>query len=256
MPVFFIQTKDVIGKTIHVQNPLFSHLVKSLRVRVGERILLNDEQGHRYHTTIEDIHPTLLIARIDRIEMQSQSPQRCSITLGQSVLKGEKMGWVIQKATELGAATIVPLLTDHTIPRLSPESGMKHHTRWERIALEAAQQSERWSLPEIAAPQTLEDFLASSTSGNTMDIVLTERGDGEPVSRLLLARELPTSIRLLVGPEGGWSEKEKDTFQARGWLPASLGSNILRAETASLAALAILLAYGEQERGRNWKDQN
>ncbi len=252
MPVFFIQTKDVVGETIHVRDPLFTHLAKSLRVRVGERLLLNDEQRHRYHTTIHDIQTALLLAQIDRIEEQPQTPQPCSIILGQSVLKGEKMGWVIQKATELGVTTIIPLLTDHTIPRLNPESGRKHQTRWERIALEAAQQSERWDIPEITAPQSLQEFVASSTSEDTMDLVLTERGQEKSLSTHLQARECPNSIRLLVGPEGGWSEQEKETFQARGWSQASLGSTILRAETASLAALAILLAHKE----RNRNDEN
>ncbi len=241
MPVFFIQAKDVVDGMAKVQPPLLHHLSKSLRIRVGESLTFNDEQSRRYFTTVVDLQPTVLLARVERT-IDRQSVEASPIILGQALMKGEKMSWVIQKATELGTATIAPLSTDHTIPRIRPESVSKQRERWERIALEAAQQSERWEPPIILPPQPLPEFLKTQTEeGNTI-IVLAERQQKSLMKDLPLQKTSSTPVCLLIGPEGGWSQQEKELFKTQNCLFSSLGTRILRAETASLAALAILQA--------------
>ena len=151
------------------------------------------------------------------------------------------MGWVIQKATELGVSAIVPLITERVILKLSGNQGETHHARWKRIALEAAQQSERWTLPTILPIQTFQQYLKSPRPHQT--IFMAEREQGASLLRVPCATEQSgAEVTVIIGPEGGWSAGEVEAAQSHDWTFASLGKEILRAETASLAALAILQA--------------
>ena len=240
MPVFFIHSTDVANGVVTITDPLLSHLSKSLRVKPGDSLLFNDEQEHRFHTTISQITKKFLEAKIQRIENPPLST--CpKLILVQAVLKGEKMGWVIQKATELGASTIIPIRTDRVILKLSGKQEDTHLTRWQRIALEAAQQSERWTLPNISPLQTFQQWL--DTPRQNPPIFMAERHKGASLLTVPLPKKQQTSeLTVMIGPEGGWSAKEREDAQTRDWLFASFGKEILRAETASLAALAILQA--------------
>ena len=224
---------------VTIFDPLFSHLSKSLRAGLGDPLLLNDEDGHRYHTIIRQITKHTIQTEIQRI--QHQPPSSCPpVTLVQALLKGEKMGWVVQKATELGIHSIVPVITDRSIPRLSPRQANHHYERWARIALEAAQQSERWTLPTISPLQPIQELFLAPPKG--MQIMLAERVQEESLATLPFSSEQEEGITMLIGPEGGWSPEEIATAKSHRSSIASLGTGILRAETASLAALAILQA--------------
>ena len=151
------------------------------------------------------------------------------------------MSWVIQKATELGVTTIVPLITSRVILKLSGTQRETHHARWNRIALEAAQQSERWTLPTILPIQTFQQFLKAPRQKKV--IFMAERENTH--SLLTFPYSLENSkagLTIMIGPEGGWSPEEVEAAQSHKFTFASLGKEILRAETASLAALAILQA--------------
>ncbi len=240
MPVFFIHSTDVANGVVTVTDPLLSHISKSLRAKPGDALLFNDDQGHRYHTTITQITKKFLEAKIQQIEAPPLST-RPKLILAQAILKGEKMGWVIQKATELGASTIIPLITDRVILKLAEKQEEAHRARWQRIALEAAQQSERWTLPSIAPLQTFQQFL--ETPRQNQPIFMAEREKGASLLSIPISKEKPENeITVMIGPEGGWSPKEVEAAQSGNCTSASFGSEILRAETASLAALAILQA--------------
>jgi 16S rRNA (uracil1498-N3)-methyltransferase len=129
MAVFFIHSTNVEDETVTIADPLFSHLSKSLRTRAGDTLVLNDERGRRYHTTILQVTKHLIHAKILSIQ-ESPSSSTPSITLAQALLKGEKMGWVIQKATELGVQTVAPLITERVIPRMSPTHAASYRERW------------------------------------------------------------------------------------------------------------------------------
>jgi 16S rRNA (uracil1498-N3)-methyltransferase len=241
MPVFFIHSTQVEDEKITITDPLFSHLSKSLRTRPGDPLILNDERGRRYHTIILQITKHLIHSKI--LGIQESSP--CStpfITLAQAILKGEKMGWVIQKATELGVHTFAPLITERVILRMSSTHAAGYQERWDRIALEAAQQSERWDVPTILPPQKFQEFLQQEDKGIT--IMLAERQEkiSLPLSKIPLSSEVQSEITVVIGPEGGWTNEELQTALFRGFSLATLGQGILRAETASLASLAILQA--------------
>ena len=247
MPVFFIHSQDVMDGLVTIIDPLLSHLSKSLRTKPGGSLLFNDDQGHRYHTTVVQITKQSLQASIQRTE-DPPHQTRPPIILAQALLKGEKMGWVVQKATELGITAIRPLMTERVILQLSEKQEETHRARWMRIALEAAQQSERWTLPTISPMQTFQQFL--DTPHAAPPIVMAERTGTQSLLTIPCVSEEPsTAVTVMIGPEGGWSARELDAAQAHHCLFASFGKEILRAETASLAAVALLQARFQAERG-------
>jgi 16S rRNA (uracil1498-N3)-methyltransferase len=240
MPVFFIHSQDVVDGVVTIADPLLTHISKSLRTKLGDGLIFNDDQGHRYHTTVGLITKHTLQATIQQVEDPPLST-RPLLILAQALLKGEKMGWVVQKATELGVSAIAPLITERVILKLSGNQGQTHHARWKRIALEAAQQSERWTLPTILPIQTFQQYLNSPRPHPA--IFMAEREEGASLLRIPCAMEQSgTEVTVIIGPEGGWSAEEVDAAHSHNWAFASFGKEILRAETASLAALAILQA--------------
>jgi len=240
MSVFFIHSTDVVDGVVKITDPLLSHIAKSLRTKSGDSLLFNDNQERRYHTTVVQITKHTLHARIQQIEDHPCST-RSPLILAQALLKGEKMGWVVQKATELGVSAIFPLTTDRVILRLSEEQEETHQARWRRIALEAAQQSERWTLPTIFPLQTFPQFL--ETHQHHQQILMAERSESPSLLTIpCMSGKSGSAVTVIIGPEGGWAPKELKIAQTTNILFASFGKEILRAETASIAALAILQA--------------
>ena len=240
MAVFFIRSTDIHGSVASIPPPLSFHLSKSLRVQVGHIIVLADEQRRRHMAIVTRIEKDKLVAEIQETQcgpVQEVPP----IILGQSVLKNEKMTWVIQKATELGVTHIVPLLTQRVVPRLGSLQATRHQERWQRIALEAAQQSERWEIPRVSALQSFASFCTARPSG-AFCLILVERELSESAFTVELPSQWEHGLTLIVGPEGGWEEKELKEAEKVGIQYVSLGDRILRAETATLAALSILQA--------------
>jgi 16S rRNA (uracil1498-N3)-methyltransferase len=237
MPVFFIHSTQVEDEKIIITDPLFTHLSKSLRSKLGDPLIFNDEQGRRYHTSILQITKHVIHSKILRIQELPPS-SLLPITLAQAILKGDRMTWVIQKATELGVHAIVPLITERVIPRISSIKAASYQERWQRIGLEAAQQSERWNVPSVLPPQLFKDFLEGETQG--IKIILAERQKNISLSKIHLPYDKQGGITLVIGPEGGWTPDEVQIAQYQDFSFATLGQGILRAETACLASLAIL----------------
>jgi 16S rRNA (uracil1498-N3)-methyltransferase len=157
-----------------------------------------------------------------------------------AIFKFDRMEWAIEKCTELGVSRIVPLIARRTDAHLAAASN-KRAERWRRIALQASEQSRRAVPPEISAPIKLQE--AASLNGR-LRIVLAE-SEQQTLLRDVLASHPPApeaDVLLAIGPEGGWAEGELDLFQKSGWISASLGATILRAETAAIAATAITIS--------------
>jgi 16S rRNA (uracil1498-N3)-methyltransferase len=184
------------------------------------------------------------------------------VTLLLSIFKFDRMEWAIEKSVELGASRIVPLLAERTEKHLA-QAAAKRAERWRRIALEAAQQSRRSDLPEIADPVRLAAILAGNQPAvppeepsaeedmvaAPLRILLSETEEDQPLLRILEQGAAATSasgIMLAVGPEGGWTAAEISLFISAGWHSASLGPRILRVETAVIAALAVVNAATTQ----------
>jgi 16S rRNA (uracil1498-N3)-methyltransferase len=167
------------------------------------------------------------------------------ITLLQSLPKGRKFEWILQKGTELGVTDFWPLLTQHTVTRPNERSLRSKLARWRRIVTEAAEQSRRAIVPQVHPPRTLHEACGPIAPG-TLALLLTVHAEAVPLREALGAADAPCALRLYVGPEGGFSTVEVEMAREAGIVLVSLGSRILRAETAPIAALsAILYDLGE-----------
>ncbi len=238
MPVFFVPPECIVPPTISITGDLLNHLRDSLRITVGEIVLFGDGAGHRYRTEITDVSKQAITGRI--LDTVQESPRHTPrMILGQSLLKGEKMDWVIQKATELGVNELVPVESRHSVVQIKADRIDSQIARWHRIALEAAQQSEQWHLPTIAPPQSLATLLRKCATG-TVPLMLAERLEGKNLRTVELPQNATGSVLILIGPEGGWSKEEIRMAEQAGIEQVTLGPHILRAETAAIATISIL----------------
>jgi 16S rRNA (uracil1498-N3)-methyltransferase len=242
MPIYFISSEQVDHQKIEIDRELAHHLQDVLRVKVGETLLLVDEQPKRYHARVIESLPGRLLLRIEGEERSVQ--KRAMVRLGIGLLKGEKMDWVLQKATELGAAVISPLVTRRVIAKPKSDRLSHQHDRWSKILTEAAQQSGRWEIPRLDPPGDLESFLAGTNPG--FKLIFYEAAPTDRLQRKIkeaidpFSSLSPVQGTLLIGPEGGWEKSEVDQAIEKGYSLLSLGERTLRAETAALAALSIV----------------
>jgi 16S rRNA (uracil1498-N3)-methyltransferase len=208
------------------------HLSRVLRAQIGQEfdIVAGAELRRGRITRIE---PDRVEFELGEILPVSSVPQ---ITLALSIFKFDRMEWAIEKCTELGVAHIVPVIARRTESHLVAAAG-KRLERWQRIARQAAEQSRRISPPEVSGPIKVEDAL---TLPGSIRILLAESEKA-----LMLKDALATAasdVVLALGPEGGWTDPELDQFRDATWSPVSLGNTILRAETAAIAAVAVVLS--------------
>jgi len=235
MPRVYIPSERITGEQIPLQSREARYILAVLRLGPGDEVTVFDGAGNEYRTELaEDDDGAMYLAIQEESRPERESPLQ--ITLGQALLKGERMKFVIQKATELGAARIIPLVTSRTIPLVEGERESLRIERWQRIAQEAAKQSGRTMVPRIEAIHELADFLAQSAG---MRVMLWE-GEPVPLREVVKKIDPQAGITLLIGPEGGFSEAEVTAAQAQGFLVAGLGQRVLRAETATLSVLSIM----------------
>lgn len=238
MSTFFVAPDAITPPTIRITGDLLHHLRDSLRLHPGDSLTLNDGCGTRYRVEVTHVSPQAIDNRI--IDQKTEPARRTSpIVLGQALVKGDKMDWVIQKATELGVAAIVPIHTTHSVIKPNPDRLEHQRARWSRIARDAAQQSERWTIPIITDPVDLTEVCRQYASA-PLKGMLAERSSGPSLATISLPMDQQQPIILLIGPEGGWTPDEQNLAQKLGFLPLTLGPRILRAETAAIAALSIL----------------
>jgi 16S rRNA (uracil1498-N3)-methyltransferase len=237
MPVFFIAEPHIVQDTLTITGPLLEHLRKSLRVTVGEKLWVGDHHRRRYFIQVTAMTTRELQGHVLE-EREGPLLRHPKIILAQAILKGDRMDWAIQKATELGVGSLVPIISERVIARPRTERLGPQRERWQRIAFEAAQQAERWEVPEVQAPTELVPWLRSASGA--VKVFLSERSEGGSLDSVNWPQDADSLILLLIGPEGGWSAAEREVAYASGFTPATLGARILRAETAALAAVAII----------------
>ena len=209
------------------------HLIRVLRARVGQEfdIATGDVVRRGRVVTLEERRVKFELGE----EVLAASVPRVTLLL--AVFKFDRMEWAIEKCTELGVSRIVPVIARRTDAHLASAAG-KRVERWRKIALQAAEQSRRTAAPEIADPVKLQAVVNES---DTLRVVLSESED-QTLLRDVLTLSSKGGIVLAIGPEGGWGEDELQLFQKAGWISASLGQTILRAETAAIAATAITMS--------------
>jgi 16S rRNA (uracil1498-N3)-methyltransferase len=232
MARIFVSAQQLVGDRVTLDRAAAKHLVKVLRLQVGDEVWIFDGCG-------TEIEGRIVRASTAGVELALGRRRRVlsssvTITLLQSVPRGDRMDFIVQKTTELGITRIVPVLSSRGM--VKPPAGKSQ--RWRTIAQEAARQSGRADVPEVAEPLAFGVALAGAAAAGGTCLIFWEEERALPL-RKVLAQLSPTPITLLVGPEGGFSEQEVASAREHGFRVVGLGPRILRVETAALVAVAL-----------------
>jgi 16S rRNA (uracil1498-N3)-methyltransferase len=218
-----------------ITGPDAHHLARVLRVEPGQKFEISDNRAV-YLAEVESVRKDLVSFSICGQVAASEPAVRS--TLLASLIRFERFEWMLEKATELGVARVVPVEAERSEKGLA-QAAEKRRLRWNRIAREASEQSRRDRLPEIQAPVGLAGALRIEAGYR----YILEEAEAPPILAVLPAQREPgATVALLLGPEGGWTDREREQMARSAWRPVSLGPQILRAETAAIAALAIVNA--------------
>lgn len=235
----FVETPLHAGLDLSLPAGAARH-VQVLRMQPGEELILFNGQGGEWRVRI---------TRMGRSEVQVTVEQFAAVerelalhvTLVAGMPANERFDWLIEKATELGAAEIVPMMCDRSVLRLSGERAQKKRDHWQGIAVSAAQQCGRTRVPQIAAVRSLAEVAADESGDDKVTRLLLSLADAQPLGDRLAARgDAGAPLRIYSGPEGGFTAAEERLLGQGGALPTSLGARVLRSETAPLAVLSFL----------------
>jgi 16S rRNA (uracil1498-N3)-methyltransferase len=229
----YVEEKLTAGKSHVLEGSAANHIMRVLRLRDGDALTLFDGHGGEYGARITGFRKDSVNVEVQEhrdVERESQ----LDLTLAQGISRGERMDWVMQKATELGVARIVPVITERTMVKLDERQSARKVEHWRGIVIAACEQSGRNRVPEVAPPCAFHELLRQGETKGPK-LLLSPNGDRN-------ARDLSLAgpVLLLVGPEGGLSQAEQDLAVADGFRQVRMGPRVLRTETAAIAALAIL----------------
>lgn len=240
MPRFFVQTEEISGGIVTVRGDDAWHIARSLRMAVGESITVCDGAGNEHTCILEKITDECVSAAItDSRRANGEMP--FYTVLYQALPKGDKMDLIVQKAVEEGVCEIVPFLSERCVSRPDDKSLAKKCVRWQRIALEAAKQCGRGVIPKIGDPLTYGQM--TERAKNDALCCFCYEGEGTESLKTVLGKAAVSAgatVSVVVGSEGGFSEKEAASAAAAGLRMCGLGARILRCESASGFALACL----------------
>ncbi len=234
-------TTELSGQEARITGSDVRHIQRVLRLNPGDAIVVCDGDGRAYNAVIHTVDSDAVLCRITA-PLASAAEPRCRVTLFQGLPKSGKMDLIVQKCVELGVFSIVPVLSERCIPQPGDDAD-KRRVRWQRIATEAAKQSRRGIVPQVEAVCPLKSLELSF-----YDTVLLayEEERKRSLKALLCGRVCGDDIALIVAPEGGFSQSEAALLESKGALSVSLGSRILRTETAGMAMLAQLMYEVEE----------
>lgn len=234
IPRIFTTQALTLASTIVLEAAPSTHITKALRMRIGDGVILFNGLGGEFSAEIISIDKkSVTLNVLEHTEQEMESPLQ--LELGIAISRGDRMDWVIQKATELGATSISPLMTLRTEVKLKGERAEKKQRHWQQIIISACEQCGRNQLPKLHALTSLESWLPGVNAD--VKFVLHHRD-----TSITKTAQRPNSAAILVGPEGGLSENEIIAAEQHGFEALTLGPRILRTETAPLAAIAILQA--------------
>ncbi|MDD5723716.1 MAG: 16S rRNA (uracil(1498)-N(3))-methyltransferase [Syntrophales bacterium] len=227
------------GTSAKLEEEYCAYLRDVLRLKEGDRLILFDGVGHEYKAVIKDLSSRAV--HLDVITKEDIRLPETRITLAQSLPKGSKMEFIIQKATELGVSRIVPFISSRSIPRLTGDRATGKAARWRKVAVEASRQSGRGDVPEVSEIVSFDEMLRSA-DGDALRIILWEAEAQRGIREILTDKRYAevNGFCIAIGPEGGFSWEEIEKARQGGFLSASLGRLILRTETAPLAVLSII----------------
>lgn len=251
MRQFFVRPSWIHDNRIYMEGPDVNHMKNVLRMKPGEDVRISDGAGKTWLCCVNRYEQGGVILDIFR-ELVAGAELSSRLYLFQGLPKGDKMEWIVQKAVELGAAGIIPFAAGRSVVRLDEKKAEKKTVRWQAIARSAAQQCGRAVIPEVNRPVPFAEALRQASE---LDVILIpyelERGMEETAEIIRNIRP-GQSVGIFIGPEGGFDAGEIEQAKAAGARPVSLGSRILRTETAGVTALSILM-YHLESQGHNLK---
>lgn len=237
MPRFYIPPEAWDPAHLFLSDAEAHHCRDVLRMNSGEQAVVFNGLG--WEAAVE-----LMKLGRDQVQLRTVAVKQshravCQITIGQAIPKGKNMELIIEKATELGAAAIAPLLTTRTVVQLNAIEAVRKQEKWQRVAVEAAKQCGQNWLPQVHLPQSPQSFFAAHGPFDLM-LVGSLESDARPLKKILSSVTGPTSVLILIGPEGDFTPAELKLARDAGCQPISFGPIILRSETAAIYSLSVL----------------
>lgn len=239
---FYLSPERCGGDSLTLDDNEAHHAAQVLRVSVGERVTILDGAGHEFLCEVRAVSRKNVVASVQQKNFTPPLP--CQLTLLQAVPKGKIIETIIQKATELGAARIVPLLSERVTTQLDADTAADKSQKWQNVAIEAIKQCGQPWLPRIDQPVTPKDFLSKGEKFDLPLIASLQSDSRHPreyfQSYFSDQKRLPRTVGIWVGPEGDFTPAELSAAKSAGALPISLGRLVLRCETAAIYCLSIL----------------
>jgi 16S rRNA (uracil1498-N3)-methyltransferase len=233
IPRIFTAQPLIAGSSIQLEQGAARHLSSALRMSVGQSIILFDGHGGEYSAALTEVKKSKVWVAVNEFsDKDLESPLKIQLAIG--ISRGERMDWIVQKATELGATEITPLFTERCEVKLSGERLEKKTRHWQQIAISACEQCQRNIVPIVNSAAMIDQYLADPVIG--LKLVLHHRTE----KRLTEMTNSNNNIALLVGPEGGLSDREIESAIKHNFAALALGPRVLRTETAPLAAISII----------------
>ena len=244
----FIDGPLIQGSVVDLPRDTGAHLAKVLRVRSGDEFILFNGDGREFTAVVDGVRGSHVSASIGASRtIDRESP--FTLTLVQCVPRGDRMDFIVQKATELGVGCITPVLSQRSVVRLHEAQAASKQAHWRAVAVSACEQCGRNRLPAVEAPQSLLDYLGATAAAETpglLRLVLEPEGAGPPAQRTRFVDDhgaVPiTGAVIAIGPEGGFAPEELEAFALSRFLRVGFGPRVLRTETAAIAAIAVLQA--------------
>ena len=242
---FFVEPGQMEGEQVQITGPDVNHMKNALRMKAGEQFLVSDGQGGDYLCRLEELDAGRALGRI--LEKRESAELPSSIWLYQGLPKSDKMEFIIQKAAELGAAAVVPVVTRNTVVKLDAKKAKERVRRWQAIAESGAKQSKRSRIPQVGEVLNFEEALNDmERRGFDFKLVPYENQEGMAATKRIFDSLKPGMSVAVIGPEGGFDPLEIEKAQKAGAEPISLGRRILRTETAAVTMLSALMLKLEE----------
>jgi 16S rRNA (uracil1498-N3)-methyltransferase len=244
----FVEGELQSGSVVELPRETGAHLAKVLRARSGDEVVLFNGDGREFTGAVEKVHGSRVSASIGAARsMDRESPFQ--LTLVQCVPRGDRMDFIVQKATELGVVRIIPVLSQRSVVRLDEAQAASKQVHWRAVAVSACEQCGRNRLPSVAAPQPLLNYLgalAQATEDTGLRLVLEPeraRRTARGAQSIDIAFPQPVlRAEIAIGPEGGFAPEELEAFDLSAFSRVGLGPRVLRTETAAIAAIVVLQA--------------